>query len=83
MPQRRDLPKGFWGMRGGIACDDAAQPKIERRLEDSPFYTRSLVETVLDGRPLAMVHETLDCRRLSNPLVRLMLPLRMPRRVTR
>nr|WP_284739312.1 carotenoid 1,2-hydratase [Rhizobium sp. CG5] len=82
MPQRRALPKAFWGVRGGIACDAQEQPKMVRRLEDSPFYTRSLVETVLNGRPLAMVHETLDCRRLSNPLVRLMLPLRMPRRVT-
>ncbi|MGV8938186.1 MAG: carotenoid 1,2-hydratase [Allorhizobium sp.] len=83
MPERREMPKAFWGVRGGIACEDAGSPKILRRLEDSPFYTRSLVETVMSGKPLTMVHETLDCIRLSNPLVRLMLPFRMPRRARR
>lgn len=80
MPQRRQLPRAFWGVRGGIACDPAGQPKVQRRLEDSPFYTRSLVETVICDHSLVMVHETLNCQRLANPLVRLMLPLRMPRR---
>lgn len=80
MPERRELPKAFWGVKGGIACDATERPSIRRALEDSPFYTRSLVETVVSGRPLTMVHETLDCLRLSNPLVRLMLPFRMPRR---
>lgn len=80
MPDRQGLPRGFWGVRAGIACDPGSSPRRLNRLEDSPFYTRSRVETVLGGQRFDMMQETLDCRRLSYPLVRLMLPFRMPRR---
>ncbi|MFY8094797.1 MAG: carotenoid 1,2-hydratase [Niveispirillum sp.] len=80
LPDRQGLPPGFWGVRAGIGCDMASSPRLLDRLEDSPFYTRSRVETTLSGRRLEMMQETLDCRRLSHPLVRLMLPFRMPRR---
>ena len=80
IPERKDLPPGFWGVRGGVACDGDRTPALAMRLEDSPFYTRALIKTTLGGQDLQMMHETLDCRRLSHPLVRLMLPFRMPRR---
>jgi carotenoid 1,2-hydratase len=79
-PARQALPRGFWGVQGGVACDPDTAPRIMRKLEDSPFYRRSLVATQLNGEEIEMLHETLDCRRLSMPLVRLMLPFRMPRR---
>jgi carotenoid 1,2-hydratase len=79
MPGRQALPRAFWGLRPGIACDEGMRPARKVSLEDSPFYARALVDTVVDGRQLTMVHETLDCRRLANPLVRMMLPFRMPR----
>jgi carotenoid 1,2-hydratase len=79
-PPRRLLPRGFWGVRGGICCDEDATPRQLRRLEDSPFYSRALIETRLEGNSVTMVQETLNCQRLANPLVRLMLPFRMPRR---
>lgn len=82
-PPRRLLPRGFWGVQGGICCDREAVPRRLRKLEDSPFYSRSLVETRLAGEPITMVQETLDCRRLASPLVRLMLPFRMPRKPAR
>lgn len=80
LPARQTLPRGFWGVRSGVACDEDKPPRLLTRLEDSPFYTRACIETSLQGQRLTMVHETLDCRRLSHPLVRLMLPFRMPRR---
>ncbi|WP_245838194.1 carotenoid 1,2-hydratase [Niveispirillum lacus] len=80
LPARQDLPGGFWGVRSGVACDPSMAPALVKRLEDSPFYTRACIETTLAGQRLEMVHETLDCRRLAQPLVRLMLPFRMPRR---
>lgn len=83
LPTRQELPRGFWGVCSGVACDADWSPTLVTRLEDSPFYTRGCIETTLGGQRLEMVHETLDCRRLSNPLVRLMLPFRMPRRVRR
>ncbi|NBN76698.1 carotenoid 1,2-hydratase [Microvirga tunisiensis] len=79
LPDRQPLPRGGWGVRGGIPCDGPGAPERLRKLEDTPFYTRSLVRTQLQGTDVSMVHETLDCRRLSSPVVRLMLPFRMPR----
>jgi carotenoid 1,2-hydratase len=80
LPERQSLPRGFWGVGGGLASEAGGVPRLVRRLEDSPFYRRSLVEPWLDGGVITMMHETLDCRRLAMPLVRLMLPFRMPRR---
>ncbi|MDH4413385.1 MAG: carotenoid 1,2-hydratase [Rhizobium sp.] len=79
-PRRQVLKRGFWGVDGGIACDEAALPVLHASYEDTPFYRRSLVETTLAGDRVVMMHETLDCRRLAMPLVRLMLPFRMPRK---
>ncbi|XYK82072.1 MAG: carotenoid 1,2-hydratase [Labrenzia sp.] len=82
-PDRQMLPVGSWGVKGGIACDPGGAPRLSMKLEDAPFYRRSLVETMVNGDQLAMVHETLDCKRLANPVVRMMLPFRMPRRTSR
>jgi len=79
-PVRRTLRRGFWGVGGGIACDDAAEPVLRSVYEDTPFYRRSLVQTHIADDRVVMMHETLDCRRLAMPVVRLMLPFRMPRR---
>ena len=60
------------GLRSGKA------PTLHKTLEDTPFYSRS----VLDYGPGAAgfaTHETLSCRRLRSPIVRAMLPFRMPR----
>ncbi len=54
--------------------------RVVRTLEDTPFYTRSiLAETMPAGGSLA-VHECLSLQRLAYPLVQAMLPFRMPRR---
>ncbi len=81
-PPRHPLPRGLWGVGGGIGCDAGALPQLLCRLEDTPFYSRALVRTSLEGVPVTMVHEALNCRRLANPMVRLMLPFRMPRRTS-
>ena len=80
IPERRPMKAGFWGVRGGIACDEDHQPIVVRALEDTPFYSRALVQTTVAGERLTMMQETLDCDRLANPVVRLMLPFKMPRR---
>jgi carotenoid 1,2-hydratase len=79
-PPRQALKRGWWGVNRAIACDAAQKPRVTRGLEDTPFYTRALVETCIGGTTLAMLHESLDCTRLANPVVRMMLPFRMPRR---
>lgn len=79
-PASQRLNRGFWGVGGGIACDDGSAPELLSVYEDTPFYRRSLVRTDIAGQSVRMMHETLDCERLAKPLVRLMLPFRMPRR---
>ncbi len=58
----------------------AQDRSLVRALEDGPFYTRSLVETAIAGERIAMMHESYSGQRYSLPLVKLMLPVRMPRR---
>jgi carotenoid 1,2-hydratase len=53
--------------------------KLRETLEDTPFYTRSILDTVLDGKPAEAMHESLSLTRYSSPWVKLLLPFRMPR----
>ncbi len=51
-----------------------------KTLEDTPFYARSRIAHALDGEPVVSMHESLDLERFSHPLVKCMLPFKMPRR---
>lgn len=76
-PALDDLGTGFWGVaRRGRGI------QIARRLEDSPFYTRSEVTGQLAGRSVRGVHESLDLNRFRSRWVKWMLPFRMPRRAS-
>ncbi|MDX2219645.1 MAG: carotenoid 1,2-hydratase [Burkholderiales bacterium] len=78
-PLSQPLPHGLWGVRSAIACAEGA-PQLAHRLEDGPFYLRSVVETRLLGEPVIAMHESLDLDRLCRNWVRVLLPFRMPRR---
>jgi carotenoid 1,2-hydratase len=54
--------------------------RLGRTLEDAPFYSRSVIESNVLGSRAAGIHESFDGDRLSNLLVKMMLPARMPRR---
>jgi carotenoid 1,2-hydratase len=73
------LPRGFWGVSRQGWSDPGHAPRIHRTLEDAPFYLRSAVRARLGGADALMMHESLDLDRLRNPVVRAMLPFRMPR----
>jgi len=79
-PPRAPLGRGFWGVGRQTRCDASTTPRHLRTLEDSPFYTRSTIETTIAGQKLAMVHESYSGDRFSSPVVKAMLPFRMPRR---
>jgi carotenoid 1,2-hydratase len=64
-------------MRRTLGAD--AQARVVRTLEDAPFYSRSLVETTIGGLTRRGFHESLSGDRLRSPVVRAMLPFRMPR----
>ena len=77
-PTRHPLPAPFWRVaRTGWA--DAGEPQVRRTLEDTPFYTRTELATTMLGAPRTAIHESLSLRRLRQPIVKLMLPFRMPR----
>lgn len=55
------------------------QARVVKTFEDTPFYSRSLVETSLLGARHRGFHETFSGPRLRNPVVKSLLPFRMPR----
>ena len=72
------LPKGFWGV-GRTARSDG-DPKLLKTLEDAPFYLRTALQGAIGAKPAAIMHESLSLDRLRSPIVKAMLPFRMPRR---
>jgi carotenoid 1,2-hydratase len=83
LPPRQALPPTRWWRIAREARTEAtgtAAPTVQRTLEDTPFYARSLLGLHLDGHPVEAMHETLDLPRLTHPVVQRLLPWRMPRR---
>ena len=74
------LRRGFWGVERRPRLEAGARPTAFKSLEDAPFYTRSCFEADFDGHPGKVFHESLSLGRLRSPIVRGMLPFRMPRR---
>jgi carotenoid 1,2-hydratase len=70
----------LWRVARSMRSEDAAPVQVRQALEDTPFYSRSLLEARLCGEHVTAVHESLDVPRLVSLPVRLMLPWRMPRR---
>ena len=74
-PALRQLPKGpIWRVARPARLDANAPCRI-RTLEDTPFYTRSRIETGTSQ----FMHESLDLLRFCKPWVQWLLPFRMPR----
>jgi carotenoid 1,2-hydratase len=79
VPPDTRLPRSRWGIRRatqGLAT-------IERTLEDTPFYARSVLKTHLCGEDAMAVHESLDLDRFAALPIQLMLPFRVPRAFSR
>jgi carotenoid 1,2-hydratase len=79
-PARQGLPSSLWRVRRTMRSDAGSAPRIVHTLEDAPFYVRSVVESGMRGERVTAFHETLNVPRLASPLVKVMLPFRMPRR---
>ena len=78
-PPEARLKTGVWGVKRTTRADAGTVPRLLRRLEDSPFYTRSEIVAQVLGRQAHGVHESLDLDRVEQRWVQLMLPFRMPR----
>ena len=78
-PVAATLPTtGLWRIPRPTRSDDG-KAQVVRTFEDTPFYARSLLASTIGGEAVRPVHESLVLSRFTNPLVRLMLPFRMPR----
>lgn len=81
LPPPAELPRTtIWRVRRRTRAEDGPEPKVVKTLEDTPFYSRSVIETQLFGRRRHAIHESLSGPRLNSPAVQFMLPYRMPRK---
>ena len=78
-PPPAALPPTGWRVRRGTRADTGFTPRVQRTLEDTPFYARSVLQTRLLGQDATAMHESLSLDRFRSPIVQMMLPFRMPR----
>lgn len=78
-PPPAPLPRTLWGVDRATRGDEHDPPKLARTLEDTPFYSRSILEGRYGGQLAQIVHESLSGKRLRSPVVNAMLPFKMPR----
>lgn len=71
------LPRGGWGVDRSARAQ--GETTIIKTLEDTPFYTRSLLRTCFDGEARTAVHESLSMTRFVKPWVQFLLPFRIRR----
>lgn len=78
-PPMLDMPTTKWRIQRKVRSENATGTAM-RTLEDTPFYARSAVTTLLNGTSVSGIHESLSLDRFRLPVVQWMLPFRMPRR---
>ena len=78
-PARQALPRTRWRIGRSMRSDAGVPAQVQQTLEDTPFYSRSVLSSGLFGERVTSVHETLNVPRVASSAVRLMLPWRMPR----
>lgn len=69
-----------WQLRRETRADAGHTPRQVLPMLDAPFYSRSAVQTVLNGETVTGVHEALDLDRFASPFIKPMLAFRVPRR---
>ncbi|MBU3739892.1 MAG: carotenoid 1,2-hydratase [Rhodoferax sp.] len=77
-PPRTELPRTAWWLTRRMRSSSPVS--VIDQLEDTPFYQRAIVGSELLGQRATSFHESLSVPRLVSPVVRAMLPWRMPRR---
>lgn len=77
VPPEVQLPRTGWLVDRPARA--ASIPAVRRTLEDTPFYSRSMLDGQVDGQPARLVHESLAMNRFRSAWVRMLLPFRMPR----
>lgn len=73
------LTKTGWRIARSIRSDAGTTPTLLRTLEDTPFYSRNLIDVTLRGHASRAVHESVDLQRFASGWVRFLLPFRIRR----
>ncbi|MEL6258876.1 MAG: carotenoid 1,2-hydratase, partial [Pseudomonadota bacterium] len=70
----------IWRIPRPLRAEDGDAARVVKTFEDTPFYSRSLVEIPILGAPRRAMHECFSGDRLKSPIIKSLLPVRMPRR---
>ena len=79
-PPRTAFKRSFWRVRRETRADAGVVPKQVMAMLDAPFYSRSVVRTVLGGKMVTGVHEALDLDRFRLWWMKWLLAVRVWRR---
>ena len=79
LPPAAPLPRSRWGIVRETRADENSDPRLQRTLEDGPFYARSVLTSRIADEPVTAIHESLSLERFRTSWVQAMLPFRMPR----
>lgn len=75
-----ELDETRWGLQPRLRSHEQTQAELQMRLEDTPFYARSLLRVQApDATVHHAVHEHLDMRRFERATTQFMLPWRTRR----
>ena len=78
-PPLQPISKTKWLIKRVARSDNEFSPYQSRALLDAPFYSRSELVTQIDREETTGVHETLDMKRFTNPLIKPLLCAKIPR----
>ena len=79
-PPRTRFKRSLWQVMRETRADTGVMPKQVLPMLDAPFYSRSAVQTQIDGEVVTGVHEALDLNRFASRWIKPMLAVRVPRR---
>jgi carotenoid 1,2-hydratase len=80
LPPKVPMRRSLWAVKRETRGDAGTQARQVQSMLDAPFYSRSAVQTTLNGEATTGVHEALDLTRFRSPLLKPMLAVRVPRR---
>lgn len=72
-----DLGTTRWGIPRSTRADTGSKPSLQKTLEDTPFYARSMLATRIGGESATSVHESLSLDRFASRWVQALIPFRM------
>ncbi|MEO9862891.1 MAG: carotenoid 1,2-hydratase [Yoonia sp.] len=79
-PPAVPFKRSLWQVKRTTRADVGVVPKQVLPMLDAPFYSRSAVQTQINGEVVTGVHEALDLDRFRSPFLKPMLACRVPRR---